>query len=112
MAGPMRNSAVPEEVLEHFQNKLGKRGADAFADWSDRFDAYCAEYPTEAQELKTMFAGELPGGWEASLPTFDADAKGMATRVSSGKVLNAVAAAIPILYRRFGGPGRIKQIEQ
>lgn len=86
---------VPQEVLEHFQNKLGKRGSDAFVDWSEQFEAYCAEYPIEAQELKTMFAGELPDGWESSLPTFDADAKGMATRVSSGKVLNAVAAAIP-----------------
>ncbi len=87
--------AVPQEVLEHFQNKLGKRGASAYEDWSNQFAAYCAEYPVEARELDAIFAGVLPDGWEASLPTFDADEKGMATRVSSGKVLNAVAAAIP-----------------
>ena len=89
--------SVPSEVIEHFQSKTGTRGAHAYESWSEQYEAYCDEYPVESQELKTMFAGKLPEGWEASLPTFDADPKGMATRVSSGKVLNAVASAIPYL---------------
>ena len=58
-----------------------------------------------------MFAGKLPSGWESSLPEFDADAKGMATRVSSGKVLNAVAEAIPILHWWLGRSGWLEQIQ-
>lgn len=87
--------AVPEDVLEHFRNKIGARGAKSYSQWSAGYADYCEQFPAEAKELKAMFAGELPEGWEASVPNFDADAKGMATRASSGKVLNAVAAAIP-----------------
>lgn len=87
--------SVPEEVVEHFQNKTGKRGADMYETWSSRYAEYGEEFPAEAAELNAMFAGQLPEGWESSLPVFEPDAKGMATRVSSGKVLNAVAAAIP-----------------
>jgi len=87
--------AVPKEVMEHFQSKTGARGAAAYASWSESFKAYTEQFPTEAAEVTSMFAGDLPEGWESSLPTFDADAKGMATRASSGKVLNSVAAAIP-----------------
>ena len=87
--------AVPEDVIEHFQSKIGKRGADAYAEWTEKYEAYCKKFTKEAGELKAMLADELPKGWEKSLPVFDADEKGMASRASSGKVLNAVAGAIP-----------------
>lgn len=86
---------VPEDVISHFQAKIGKRGAESYAAWSEKYKAYGEKFSKEAAELKSLFAGELPEGWEKSLPEFDADAKGMATRASSGKVLNAVAGAIP-----------------
>lgn len=87
--------AVPEEVTKHFAETIGQRGADCFSDWSERFAAYTEQYPEEAKQLLQMQHKELPAGWEDSLPVFDSDEKGMATRVSSGKVLNAVAPAIP-----------------
>ena len=89
--------AVPEDVIEHFQSKTGKRGAEAYAAWSEKYAEYVKAFPAEAAELELMGKNELPEGWEKSLPTFDADAKGMASRASSGKVLNAVAGAIPFL---------------
>ena len=89
--------AVPEDVIEHFQSKTGKRGAEAYAAWSEKYAKYAKAFPAEAAELEMMGKNELPAGWEKSLPTFDADAKGMASRASSGKVLNAVAGAIPFL---------------
>jgi transketolase len=52
---------------------------------------------------------ELPDGWDKNLPTFPADAKGIATRESSGKVLNVLAQNIPWLIGRFGGPGYFEQ---
>jgi len=89
--------AVPADVIEHFQSKLGKRGAEAYATWSEKYAEYAKAFPAESAELELMGKDELPQGWEKSLPTFDADAKGMASRASSGKVLNAVAGAIPFL---------------
>ena len=89
--------AVPADVVEHFQSKTGKRGAEAYAAWSEKYAEYAKAFPAEAAELELMGKDELPKGWEKSLPTFDADAKGMASRASSGKVLNAVAGAIPFL---------------
>ncbi len=88
---------VPDEVKQHFQEKVVKRGAGYFADWRQQYEQYQQEFPEQAAELDRMMSGQLPDGWEDSLPTFDADEKGMASRVSSGKVLNAVAAAIPNL---------------
>lgn len=87
--------SVPDEVLEHFQNSIGKRGGETYQAWNERFAEYCAQFPSEAEELKSLFARRLPNDWGATLPDFDPDEKGMATRVSSGKVLNAVAQAIP-----------------
>src|SRR6202521_4606015 len=76
---------VPEGVLENFRGGIGKRGRDLHADWSKRFAEYSQKFP------------ELAAGWDKNLPTFPADAKGVATRESSGKVLNAVAQNIPWL---------------
>lgn len=87
--------SVPQEVLEHFRNRLSKRGGDSYEHWSGQYAAYSEKFPEQAKELDAIFGRQLPTGWETSLPVFEADAKGMATRVSSGKVLNAVASAIP-----------------
>lgn len=86
---------VPEGVLEHFQEGLGKRGAAARAEWYALFDRYTNEYPKEAAELRAIFERRLPEGWDKDIPKWDADAKGVASRASSGKAINAVAKNIP-----------------
>ena len=86
---------VPAEVYEKFRSTIGARGAAAYADWSKKYDEYKSKHPELAAQLEHMQAGELPSDWEKSLPTFDADAKGMASRASSGKVLNSVCKSIP-----------------
>ena len=88
---------VPDGVYEHFQDGVAKRGADAKAAYDELFAKYEGKYPELAKQLRQMQDHELPEGWESGLPTFPADAKGVATRVSSGKVLNAVAEKIPWL---------------
>ncbi len=86
---------VPGEVLEHFKSTLAKRGGESYEAWAAKYDEYKSKFSKEAAELELMQADELPDGWEKNLPVFEADEKGMATRVSSGKVLNAVAKGIP-----------------
>ncbi len=86
---------VPSEAADDFRAKIGGRGGSAHAHWTEKYAAYAEAFPAEFKELETLFAGGLPEGWTDSIPEFEADPKGMATRVSSGKVLNAVAAAIP-----------------
>lgn len=88
---------VPPEVPQHFADGLGKRGGEACRKWNDQFAAYQKQFPKEAADLKAMWAGELPAGWDAGIPTFPADAKGMATRISSGKVINGLAKNFPWL---------------
>ena len=86
---------VPEGVREHFRDGIGKRGRDRRAKWSQMFAEYSKKYPDLAEQLRCMQHRELPKGWDKDLPTFPADAKGVATRESSGKVLNAVAKNLP-----------------
>ncbi|GIW94160.1 MAG: transketolase [Pirellulaceae bacterium] len=88
---------VPQQVLEHFQATLGQRGAELYSQWQHDFQRLAAEHPEAARELETIFQGGLPAGWQEALPRFAPDAKGMATRVSSGKVLQALAPRIPWL---------------
>ena len=88
---------VPEGVREHFRDGIGKRGHDARGQWSEMFAEYSRKYPELADRLHRMQRRELPVGWNKNLPTFPADAKGMATRESSGKVLNALAQSVPWL---------------
>jgi transketolase len=88
---------VPDGVREHFQDGIGSRGADARAQWSKTFKEYSRKYPELAEQLHLMQRRELPSGWDKNLPTFPADAKGLATRESGGKVLNALAQNIPWL---------------
>ncbi len=86
---------VPEEALAHWR-LAGERGARLEAEWSKRYDAYRQAYPELAAELERRLAGRLAEGWDEGLPTFTpADAQ--ATRVASGKLLNAIAAKLPEL---------------
>jgi transketolase len=86
---------VPEGVREHFQDGIGKRGREARAQWSKMFAEYSQKNPELAEQLHLMQRRELPKGWDKNLPSFPADAKGVATRDSSGKVLNTLAQNIP-----------------
>ena len=87
---------VPEPALAHFREAL-ERGAKAEAEWNGRLDAYARAFPELAEELQGRLRGELPAGWDADIPVFPADAKGMATRVASGKIMNAFAPKLPAL---------------
>ncbi len=88
---------VPEGVREHFRDGVGKRGRDARERWAQMFAGYSQKYPELADQLHRMQRRELPDDWDKNLPTFPADAKGIATRDSSGKVLNTLAQNIPWL---------------
>jgi transketolase len=88
---------VPEGVLEHFRDGIGKRGHEARTQWEKVFAEYSKKYPELADRLHRMQRRELPDGWDKNLPIFPADAKGIATRDSSGKVLNVLAQNIPWL---------------
>jgi transketolase len=88
---------VPDGVYGWFADGIGKRGSDARAAWEELFAAYRKEYPELAEQIEQMQHRTLPDGWEAALPTFPPDPKGIATRDSSGQVLNAVAQVVPWL---------------
>ena len=88
---------VPEEVTEHFRQGIGTRGKKLREEWQKKFDAYEKKYPELAKQIQLMERRELPAGWDKDIPTFPADAKGLASRVSSGKVLNAIGKHIPWL---------------
>ena len=90
---------IPEEALAHFRTAV-TRGAQAEQAWEKLLAGYAQAYPQQAEELQGMMQNVLPAGWDAEIPTFPADAKGMATRVAGGKVMNAIAPHLPQL---FGG---------
>ena len=92
---PNEKFHVPEGVREHFAAGIGARGAEAGEKWEEQFAQYKAAFPQEASELECMWKGQLPEGWKAAIPTFEPDAKGLASRVSSGMVINGLAGAIP-----------------
>jgi len=86
---------VPDGVYEKFKAGIGTRGAAAHLAWEKLFSEYKTKYPKEAAELETMEKRELPAGWDKDIPVFPADAKGLASRDSSGQVLNAIAKNVP-----------------
>jgi transketolase len=88
---------VPPEVLEDFKAKLGQRGSKLRGDWMSLFAAYQKEHPELAAETVAIQHREPPQGWDKEIPTFPPDAKGIASRDSSGKVLNAIAKNHPWL---------------
>ena len=86
---------VPDGVREHFAAGIGARGAAARSRWTALFASYRAKYPELASEIDQMQRRDLPAGWDRNLPVFPADAKGIAGREASGKVLNLLAQNIP-----------------
>jgi transketolase len=88
---------VPDGVREHFQASLGQRGQELQTAWWARFEAYRGQYPELAEHGYRMLRRQLPDGWEGGLPTFPADARGMASRDASGQVLNVLAMNVPWL---------------
>jgi transketolase len=82
---------VPGGVYEHFAAGIGARGAAARREWIALLDGYERKYPDLAKEIDQMQFRELPAGWDNNLPVFPADAKGIAGREASGKVLNVLA---------------------
>jgi len=91
---------VPAEVYRDFEEKIVKKGAKAEENWEALFDSYRKEHPNLAKELEEAIQGKLPEGWDKNLPVFKAGEDELATRASSGKVLNALSQSIPTL---FGG---------
>ena len=87
---------IPENALAHFRLAL-ENGKQAEAVWDVRFSDYTKAFPELAKKFQQAMAGELPDGWDINIPIFPADPKGMATRVASGKVLNAIARKLPWL---------------
>ncbi|MGD6816055.1 transketolase [Metabacillus sp. 84] len=90
---------VPDEVYEHFSKTIKDHGAQAEQEWNELFEDYKKEYPELAEELTRAIHGELPEGWDADIPVYETGA-GLASRASSGEVLNAIAKNVPYL---FGG---------
>jgi transketolase len=88
---------VPDGVRENFRDVLGKRGRQLSGPWNDLFAKYSAQYPDLADQFERMLRRENPTGWDKELPAFPADPKGIATRDSSSKVLNAIAKNDPWL---------------
>ena len=88
---------VPDGVLENFRDGIGKRGGSARQKWNKLFEEYSKNFPDLAKHIDLMQRRELPDGWDKDLPVFPPDAKGMATRESGGKVLNAIAKNVPWL---------------
>jgi len=88
---------VPHGVREHFREHVGERGARTLREWQSRFAAYRERHPDLAEQIERLRTQELPPQWDDKLAAFPPDAKGLATRDSSGKVLNAIAANVPWL---------------
>lgn len=93
---PERKFFIPDDVLAFYRSAV-ERGREAETDWNVRFEAYKRLHPDLGAELERRIKGELPQGWDSDLPMFPADEKGLATRASSGKVLNALSAKLPEL---------------
>jgi transketolase len=87
---------IPEAALAHFRAAL-ERGAQDEAAWNTSLSAYAKTFPALAEELQGRLRAELPTGWDADIPVFDVDDKGLATRDASGKVMNAIAPRLPAL---------------
>jgi transketolase len=87
---------VPAPAFAHM-SAARERGAGLESAWNTAFAAYAQAFPELATEWRALEKGELPAGWDAHIPVFPADAKGLATRESSSKVLNALAASVPWL---------------
>jgi len=92
---PDKFFVVPGAVRQHFTTHMGQRGADARARWEALFADYAKTHAAEAKQIELIRDRDLPEGWDSDIPDFAPDAKGIATRKASGKVLNAIAAKVP-----------------
>ena len=90
---------VPQECETYFRAAISN-GQKAEASWQERFNAYREKFPDLAREFEQMMSGAMPANWQAPIPSFPPDAKGIATRVASGKIIAAIANTLPAL---FGG---------
>ena len=88
---------VPDGVHENFRDGIGKRGAALYDEWQKLFAKAKESDAAHAEQLDAFLEGRLPEGWDKDIPVFEPDAKGLATRESSGKVLNAIAQHVPFL---------------
>jgi transketolase len=88
---------VPDGVAEAFNTALVANGGKAREEWQALFEAYRARFPAEATEFDGLREGRIPAGWDADIPTFPADAKGIASRDAGGKVINAIGPHVPML---------------
>jgi transketolase len=88
---------VPDGVRERFAEGVGRRGAELRGAWREALAAYADQHPDLAAEIEAMQRRELPAGWDAEIPSFEADEKGIATRKASNKVQNAIAGKLPWL---------------
>ncbi|MDD5403686.1 MAG: transketolase [Sulfuricella sp.] len=93
---PEPDFLIPDAVLAHFR-EMTVRGARDEAAWNAALSTYAKAFPDLAEELRRRLRGELPPGWDADIPVFAAEAKGLATREASGKVMNAIAPRLPAL---------------
>jgi transketolase len=93
---------IPDGVVERFAEGVGKRGREAREEWERLFERYRSEHPQLAAEIESMQRRGLPEGWDDELPSFPPDENGVATRVASGKALNAIAENVRWLV---GGSG-------
>ncbi len=94
---PDAHFLVPDEVLDHYREAAGERGAAAEAEWRERADAYRSEHPEEWAELALVMNGKLPDGWDAEPPRFAPDDGPVATRKASSTVIQWAAAQVPNL---------------
>ena len=94
---PEKRFFVPDAAKEAFSSHCLEQGNKASGAWSQMLTAYRAAHPDMADQMDAFLGGSLPDGWDADLPVFEADAKGMAGRAASGKALNAIAEKVPWL---------------
>ena len=85
---------IPEEVLAHFRSAV-ERGINDEVEWSTLFESYKLENPELATELDNLIHGKFLSGWDANIPVFSTDEKGLSTRVASGKIMNSVSKFLP-----------------
>jgi transketolase len=88
---------VPDGVAGAFNKALADHGGKARADWEAMFEDYRKSFPTEATEFDLLRQGKLADGWQADIPFFEPDPKGIASRDAGGKVINAIGPHVPML---------------
>jgi len=93
---PDKKFYIPEDVLTHFRTAVGQ-GADLYDEWQQTFEQFQNESPEQAKAFTQSVERELPDNFEELLPSFEQSDEGMATRASSGKVLDALTDAIPYM---------------